>query len=80
MYYLLLLLGLQNLPGEIDQNMQELRNMDEEFQRKQQQHTASFSLIHSLLFFKKKKKQEVERNELTTTTMIINYRHPRNVH
>lgn len=26
-------LGLQNLPYEIDQNMQELRRMDEEFQR-----------------------------------------------
>lgn len=25
--------GLQNLPSEIDQNMHELRSMDEEFQR-----------------------------------------------
>jgi hypothetical protein len=26
-------IGLQNLPSEIDQNMHELRSMDEEFQR-----------------------------------------------
>lgn len=28
------MIGLQNLPAEIDQNMHELRSMDEEFQRK----------------------------------------------
>ncbi|KAI7858880.1 hypothetical protein BDC45DRAFT_497821 [Circinella umbellata] len=31
--------SLQNLPGEIDQNMQELRNMDEEFQRIRETYT-----------------------------------------
>lgn len=29
----LVCIGLQNLPSEIDQNMHELRSMDEEFQR-----------------------------------------------
>ncbi|KAI8138762.1 hypothetical protein BJV82DRAFT_522916 [Fennellomyces sp. T-0311] len=31
--------SLQNLPGEIDQNMQELRNMDEDFQRIRETYT-----------------------------------------
>ncbi|KAI9489166.1 hypothetical protein BDB00DRAFT_636323 [Zychaea mexicana] len=38
--------SLQNLPGEIDQNMQELRNMDEDFQRKKNPTLLFFSCVN----------------------------------
>lgn len=49
-----LFIGLANLPSEVDQNMQELRSMDEEFQRKAHTHISFLYVIittpsHSVL-------------------------------
>lgn len=44
-------LGLQNLPSEIDQNMRELRGMDEEFQRTAAHSSCCGSPFFDISFF-----------------------------
>ncbi|KAI9311355.1 hypothetical protein BX666DRAFT_1997605 [Dichotomocladium elegans] len=52
--------GLQNLPDEIDRNMQELRSKDEEFQRLREKYTSHRRSYAKML-----------RNEATPTSVLL---------